>query len=79
MLTQALKNLKNMHFNGLLLTKVYNASARKYREFMFDGTQDWQKDLKKTDLFFQKWQKFGEFWSEHSKVPKIWTSIGPFW
>ena len=24
-LTRALKNLKNLHFNGLLLTKVYNA------------------------------------------------------
>ena len=23
-LTRALKNLKNLHFNGLLLTKVYN-------------------------------------------------------
>ena len=26
-LTQALENLKNLHYNGLLLTKVYNASA----------------------------------------------------
>ena len=28
-LTQALKNLKNLHFNGLLLTKVYNVWAKK--------------------------------------------------
>ena len=27
---------------------------------------------------FQKWHKFGEFWSEHSKVSKIYTLIGPF-
>ena len=27
---------------------------------------------------FQKWHKFGEFWSEHSKVSKIYTFIGPF-
>ena len=26
-LTQAVENLKNLHFNGLFLTKVYNASA----------------------------------------------------
>ena len=28
-LTQVLKNLKNLHFNGLLLTKVYNVWAKK--------------------------------------------------
>ena len=28
-LTGALKNLKNLHFNGLLLTKVYNIWAKK--------------------------------------------------
>ena len=27
--TRALKNLKNLHFNGLLLTKVYIVSAKK--------------------------------------------------
>ena len=26
-LTPAVENLKNLHFNGLFLTKVYNASA----------------------------------------------------
>ena len=28
-MTRALKNLKNLHFNGLILTKVYNVSAKK--------------------------------------------------
>ena len=28
-LTQALENLKNLHFNGLLLNKVYNVWAKK--------------------------------------------------
>ena len=28
-LTRALENLKNLHFNRLLLAKVYNASAQK--------------------------------------------------
>ena len=31
-LTQALKNLKNLHFNGLLLTKVYDFWAKKSTE-----------------------------------------------
>ena len=29
-------------------------------------------------LLFQNWQEFGKFWSEHSKVLKICTLIGPF-
>ena len=28
-LSRALKNLKHLHFNGLILTKVYNVSAKK--------------------------------------------------
>ena len=28
-LTRELKSLKNVHFNGLLLTKVFNVSAKK--------------------------------------------------
>ena len=31
---------------------------------------------KKTDLLFQKWQEFGEFSPEHSKVSKICFFIG---
>ena len=33
---------------------------------------------KKTDLLFQKWQEFGEFWPEHSKVSQICTLIGSY-
>ena len=33
---------------------------------------------KKTDLLFQKWQEFDEFWFKHSKVSKIYTLTGPF-
>ena len=29
-------------------------------------------------LLFQNWQELGEFWSEHSKVSKGYTLIGPF-
>ena len=40
---------------------------------------DKKKIEKKTELLFQKWQIYGEFSSEHSKVSKICTLIGPFW
>ena len=53
-LTRALENLKNLRFNRLLLTKVYNGWAKKkYRRVMFDGTEDWFKIWRKTDLCFQ--------------------------
>ena len=32
----------------------------------------------KSDLLFQKWQEFGEFWSKHSKVSKICTFIDSY-
>ena len=37
-LTQALEYLKNLHFNGLLLTKYFE--LKKCRRVMFDGTED---------------------------------------
>ena len=40
--------------------------------------KEWCKIWRKTNLLFQKWQEFGEFWSEHSKVSKMCTLIGPF-
>ena len=45
---------------------------------MSHDTEDWSKIWRKTNLFFQNWQDFGEFWSAHSKVSKICTLIGPF-
>ena len=41
-------------------------------------TEDWYKIWTKTNLLFQNWQEFGEFWSEHSKVSKICTLIDRF-
>ena len=62
-LTRELKSLKNVHFNELVLTKLYNIWAKKYRWVMFDCTQDWYKVWRKTGLCFQKltwgiWQIF---------------------
>ena len=45
---------------------------------MSHDTEDRCKIWRKTDLLFQRWQKFGEFWSEYSKVSKTCTLIGPF-
>ena len=33
--------------------------------------ENWYKIWRKTDLLFQKWQEFGEFWSEYLKSQKF--------
>ena len=46
----ALENLKNLHFNGFLLNKVYNGWAKKeYRRVLLDGTENWCNIWRKTD------------------------------
>ena len=60
----------NLYFNRLLLLKVYKISAKKVQS----SYVSWY--WRKTNLF-QKWQEFGKFWSQHSKVSKICTLIGP--
>ena len=71
-LTWALKNLKNLNFNELLLTKVYNVWAKKkYRGVMFDCTEDWCKIWRQIDLYLLKWhEEFGKFSSEHVRKSK---------
>ena len=71
--TWALENLKNLHFNGLLLTKVYNVwGKKKYWGVMFDGTEDWCKIWRKTDLCFLKLhEEFGKFSFTGWKIPNI--------
>ena len=39
---------------------------------------EWCKIWRETYFLYQKWQEFGEFWSEHQKVWNICTFIGPF-
>ena len=53
-LTRALKNPKNWHFNRLLLTKVYNAWAKKSIEELCLMALKLMQDLKETDLCFLK-------------------------
>ena len=45
---------------------------------MSHDTEDRCKIWRKTNLLFQHWQEFGEFWSEHYKVSKICTLVIPF-
>ena len=51
----------NLYFDRLLLLKVYKVLAKKSMEH----TKKWCKIWRKTYFLFQKWQEFGEFWSEH--------------
>ena len=64
---------------GCLWPKYIMFELRKYREVMFDGTQDWYKIWRKTDLCFQKWhEEFGKFSPEHLKVSKLGLWWHPF-
>ena len=63
---------------GSFCWKYKKIQLKKYRGVMSHNTNEWCKIWKITDLVFQKWQEFGEFWSKHSKVSKIRTLIGTF-
>ena len=80
-LTQTLKNLKNVHCTGLLLTKVHNVWAKKiYRQVMFDGTECWCKVWRKNDLYFQKRHRnLANFYQSMFGSLKIGTLIGSFY
>ena len=58
--------------------KYVKFKLKKYRRVMSHDPEDWCKIWRKTDLLFQKWQEFGEFWPEQSKVSKMCTFIGSY-
>ena len=62
---------------GSLCCKYIKVQLKKNRGFM--SHEDWCKIWRKTDLLFQKWQEFGEFWPEHWKFSKMFTLLGSFW
>ena len=67
---RALKSLKNIRFNVLLLSKVYIVWAKKVQRSYLS----WYfcKIWRKTVLLFAKWcEEFGKFSSEHWKVSKL--------
>ena len=62
---------------GRFWPKYIMLQLKKYRGVILMAFKIDKKISKKTALLFQKWQKFGEFWSEHSKVSKICTLMVP--
>ena len=56
-LIRALENLKNLLFNRLSLTKVYNVWVKRVLGSMFDDAEYWCKIWRKTDFCFQKWHE----------------------
>ena len=77
MLTRALKSLKNLHFDLLLLHKVYNVWAKMYRGIMaltidskFEGklTCTFQNDMRNLANFY--WLKNSDFILE-SKIAEL--------
>ena len=79
-LTRALESLKNFHFNGLLLRKVYILWAKKVKGIIFHEIEERYKVWRGIDLSFQNWNKeFDKIWPEHLKVSKIFILISSFW
>ena len=68
----------NLYFDRLFLLKVKKFQWKKYGGVLSHDTEEWNKIWRKTDLLFQKWQDFVEFWSEHSNVSKMCTLIALF-
>ena len=79
-MTWALESIKNVHFNRLLLRKLYIVWAKKYRGVIFHGTEEGYKIWRAIDMSFRNWHKeFHKFWLEHSKVSKIFFLMCSFW
>ena len=66
-------------FIGSYCAKYLKFDLKKYRGVIFHDTESWCKIWRKTDLLFQTWLGFGEFWLEHLKVSKNLTLMGSFW
>ena len=79
-MTWALKSLKNFHFNGLLLGKVYIAWAKKgTEELLFFMTLKIDAKLEeKLICCLENDKEFHKFSSEHSKVSKVELWWDPF-
>ena len=73
------KILKFCTFMGSFWPNYIMFQLKKYRGVIFDGTQDWYKVWRKTDLCFQKWhEEFGKFSSDHLKLSKLEPWWDPF-
>ena len=56
-LSRALKNFENLHFNELFWPYYIMFELKKYRGVIFDCTEGWCKIQRKTDLYFLKWHE----------------------
>ena len=80
-LTQTIKNLKNFHFNGLLLTKVCNVWARKVQaSYVWFKWILWMRSLKKSWLVLWKMKRgIWQIFSKATESLKIGTLMGSFY
>ena len=79
-MNRSLKYLKKIHFNVLLLTKVYNIWDKKHRLVNFHYTRQWCKIWRKMKLSFQnRHEEFNWFSGDHSKTSKICPLMGCIW
>ena len=67
--------LSNLYLDRLLLLKVYKILAKKIQRSCVSWHWRLMQNLKENWFVVSK---FGEFWSEHSKVSKIYTLICSF-
>ena len=58
--------------------KYLKFQLKRYGRVMSHDTEKWCKIWRKTDLLFQKWQKFGEFWAKHQKSQKFLLWLASF-
>ena len=78
--TRAIESLKNYHFNGLLLNKVYNAWAKKVQRSYVSWHWRVMQNLKKTWLVV--WKMKWEIWQIFTRALdslKIGTLMGSFY
>ena len=79
-LTQALENLKNFHFNGLLLSKIYIALAKKVQRSYLSWHWRVMQNLKKNWLVV--WKMTWGIWQIFTRALeslKIGTLMGSFY
>ena len=51
---------------GSFCWKYIKFQLQKYRRVIYCDTEEWCNSFwRKTNVLFQKWQEFGEFWSKH--------------
>ena len=71
-LIEALKSLKDLHFDWSILCELYNIWPNRYRGVTFGDAEETCNIWIKTDVLFGKWHKeFCKFSPEHLKESKL--------